>query len=206
VDDDGPAGYPPDDDLHSDFAVFVKTNANSRFLPAAIRYAMLRALPQAAADDILQEALTRSWLVWESKFFGTPSAQRCASVYTTMLHVAQEEQRKYHRTAVIDSTQLVDLPAGDVGPEQRLLGEFVIATVARALNDLPEDQRMIIELAMVGVSRAEIAIQLGLKTATNVTSKLHRARTRLARSIGPDLLAEYGLRFGTSRPGGGHDQ
>jgi RNA polymerase sigma factor (sigma-70 family) len=110
-----------------------------------------------------------------------------------MSNVAQAEQRGQRRAGrVTEPSALIDLAAPQASHEDGVLTRVALRVLRDALATLPDEERLILDLAIADLPRAQIADQLGL-TATNVTTKLHRARERLRRFIGPDLLTELGL-------------
>lgn len=171
-------------------------------LPVARRYVGFRGLPDIAAADIVQEALCIAWKAWATTLAGANCDRRRAFVCTTMSHMARTEQRSGRRVGqVTDPSTLINLAGSQASHEDDVLARVALHVLATAMATLSEDERSILDLAIAGLPRAQIAIQLGL-TATNVTTKLHRARERLRRSVGPNLLAELGLGRDTESTGG----
>jgi DNA-directed RNA polymerase specialized sigma24 family protein len=87
------------DRLRSDFESFVKDN-HGFFLPVARRYTGVAGLPDLAAADIVQEALSVAWTVWNSKLAGADRGRQRAFVCTTMSNLAREEQRSQRRAGM----------------------------------------------------------------------------------------------------------
>lgn len=72
-------------------------------------------------------------------------------------------------------------------PSGRMLRAEEIERLETAIDNLPEEQREAITLAhLVGLSRAEIGVQMG-KTEEAVRALLHRARARLGILLGDPL-------------------
>jgi RNA polymerase sigma factor (sigma-70 family) len=199
---DGRSSGCTEDHLHADFAVFVKAHLNSSFLPVARRYAGFRGVSDAA-PDIAQEALKRVWPRWEKELAAAPCWRRCAFVCKTMSNVAHELHRQLRRAGeVFDPWAMAETVVFDTNPEERYLAREMLRAVVSALSDLADDERLIIDLSIAKVPHAEIAVQLGT-TATNISTRLHRIRCRLLRSIDTELLNELGRRrTDNDNPGG----
>jgi RNA polymerase sigma-70 factor (ECF subfamily) len=184
--------HSPADQQRSDFEAFVKDN-HSFLLPVARRYAGLRGLPDLTVVDVVQEALCITWRAWATKLASADPGRRRAFVCTTMSNVAQAEQRGRRRAGqVTEPSALIDLAGPQASHEDSVLTRVALHVLRDALATLQDDDRLILDLAIAGLPRAQIADQLGL-TTTNITTKLHRAREQLRRFIGPDLLTELGL-------------
>lgn len=202
MDDDRHPGC-TDDHPHADFAVFVKAHLNGFLLPVARRYAGFRGIPDAA-PDIAQEALARVWCRWTTQLAGEPCGRRLASVCTTMSYVAREQARERSRAGeVTDPWEFPEPYDSYPCVEEQSLAREMLRAVVRVLATLPDDDRLILDLAIAQVPHAEIAVQARLRAATNVSTKLHRIRVRLARSIDPGLRRELETRPGLIDPSGG---
>jgi DNA-directed RNA polymerase specialized sigma24 family protein len=202
VDDDRHPGC-TDDHPHADFTVFVKAHLNGFLLPVARRYAGFRGIPDAA-PDIAQEALARVWCRWNTELASEPCGRRLASVCTTMSYVAREQRRERFRAGEVTDPWEFPEPCGPPAcVEDQSLAREMLQDVVRALATLSEDDRLIIDLAIARVPHAEIAVQAQLRAATNVSTKLHRIRARLARSVDPGLRRELETRPGLDDPSGG---
>jgi RNA polymerase sigma factor (sigma-70 family) len=182
-----------EDIVHADFGLFVKAHGNSLFLPVARRYTGFRGILDAA-PDVVQEALIRAWPRWPGQLALEPCRRRCAWLCKTMSYVASEEQRRRARGPKLTApTALHEKAALRPGPEDRYVMSEVVQVVAHALASLRPTERAIIDLAIAKVPHAEIAEQLGLPSASTVSTRLHRARIRLARHLDADVLAELDL-------------
>lgn len=201
MDNDISSGHPPDANPQGEFAVFLKANLY-RFLPVARRYAGFRGLPSATAPDIVQEALRRTWSVWQDKLASKLDEQRCALVYATMRHVAQEFQRQHAQAGA--STDPMDFPDNAGAPvdlEDHHLACAALRNVQRAWTRLSGNERAVIELAIAQLRHKEIAERLNLKPS-NISTILLRARRKLAAAIDPSVAVELRLQPGTAPPGG----
>lgn len=187
-----------DDDLRRDFEAFMKEN-DSSLSSVARRYAGFNGLPGSAAKDIAQDALCIAWKAWGKELAAADSGRRLAFVYVTMSHKAREEQRFRRRGGELhDPAGMVDFEERGASFEDRQLARNALRLLADAMAELLDEERLILDLAIAGVPRGRIAAQLDV-TATNVTTRLHRIREKLRRSIGPDMLAELGIGRGENR-------
>lgn len=93
----------------------------------------------------------------------------------------QTERRLLDRVAgrrLIDSDDLARL-------EERIVAEAQVRELYRALDELPEGERAVLELVAVdGLSLAEAALALGIRSVT-ARVRLHRARKRLRAKLAP---------------------
>ncbi|MFD4357480.1 RNA polymerase sigma factor [Nocardia sp. NPDC058518] len=197
-------GMPSAQDRAS-FETFLRVYLELKLIPVAYRYAAVRQLPSASAMDILSTALVR---VWEKQWHTLATEndeRRLATIFRFMQLVSLEQQRKEGRAIVTAPDELPDCAGRDPYEyvDSRLAAESAVALVAEALSELPDEQRTIIELAgIAGLSVSEIATQTGL-TATNVSSRLSRARARLKHMVGGHVLAEFGIGRLSKEPEGG---
>jgi len=117
------------------------------------------------------------------------------SIRSWLIGVAVNGTRRYWRSAERGRRALLRLaasenherdPAGKVS--ERLDAERRMAEILIALNDLPSQQREVIQLwAWEELSYEEIAVVLGIPVGT-VRSRLYRARARLGRANGTGRL------------------
>jgi RNA polymerase sigma-70 factor (ECF subfamily) len=201
VDHERKSWHLPDDHAGGDFEAFVKDNLS--FLESvARRYVGFRGLPNVVAADVVQEALSVAWQAWITKLASVDCGGRRAFVCATMSNMAWEEHRKGRRAGqVTDPSALVELAGSYAGHEDDVLARVALRVLPHAMATLSEQERLILDLAIAGLSHTQIGEQVGL-TATNVGTKLYRARERLRHSIGPDLLADLGLGRDRKSPGG----
>jgi RNA polymerase sigma-70 factor (ECF subfamily) len=96
----------------------------------------------------------------------------------TYVSTRRTQARRPQTTALPDDLELVEDPKS-VAPGARLEHEHVYAAIA----DLPDDFRdAIVAIDVVGLSYREAAKALRVREAT-VTTRLHRARQRVAKAI-----------------------
>jgi RNA polymerase sigma-70 factor (ECF subfamily) len=143
-----------------------------------------------SASDLVQ-SVCRDLLTHQDRF-AHPSAEAFrAWLFTTARRKVQNRARDLERekrdaareVQGVEEAQLASLGAAYArvtNPGERALRNEEIARLESAIESLPEEQREVLTLAhFVGLSRAEIAKQLG-KTEEGVRSMLHRAMARLS--------------------------
>ncbi len=146
---------------------------------------------QDEAWDIAQEAFIRAWQA-------LPSFKGESAFYTWLFRIAMNVamDRGRQRAARGRAFGTERVPEEDwervmvdpgVAPDERARRAEERARVMRALGTLPPHQRTIIMLSdLEGLSYREIAEVLGIPMGT-VMSRLHNARKRLRRVLGPIL-------------------
>jgi RNA polymerase sigma-70 factor (ECF subfamily) len=160
--------------------------------PAMLRVARAHVRTHASAEEVVQEA----WLGVVRALAGFEGrAQLRTWVFRILLHTARRrgriEARTEDRRPTVDPTRFRDdadeLPghwrddAAPVAwdPETAVLAAEFRDLLARALTDLPQRQRAVVELRDVhGLDSEEVCELLGL-TAANQRVLLHRGRARL---------------------------
>jgi RNA polymerase sigma-70 factor (ECF subfamily) len=81
----------------------------------------------------------------------------------------------------------VDEPSGDAGPDERAESSWTAWRVHRALGELPEQERKLVELAYWGgLSQSEIAEFVGIPLGT-VKTRTRSALSRLADALEGEL-------------------
>ena len=124
---------------------------------------------RAEAEDVVQETLIRVWNKrdeWTQ--FGSVEAY-CLTVARNL--AIDRSERKDART--------VELTSDASGPYERLVNKERMALIHRLINELPEKQRLIMQLRdMEGKSYKEIAVVLSL-TEEQVKVNLFRARQKV---------------------------
>jgi RNA polymerase sigma-70 factor, ECF subfamily len=72
-------------------------------------------------------------------------------------------------------------------PENELLSREIIETVTQALDDLPEELRIVITLRVINGLRYEAIARITNSPIGTVRSRIFRARERLAERLRPHL-------------------
>ena len=154
------------------------------FAPRVKSFLIGQRVPLDVADEVLQEVMLA---VWNKAALFNPEK---AAASTWIFAIARNKR--------IDRIRKDTNP--DLDPEEPSLqpGDFAAAddsvldrqrkeAVGKALADLPDDQRTVIELSfMKGLSHSEIAEQLGLPLGT-VKSRIRLAFQRLRGELGEVL-------------------
>jgi RNA polymerase sigma-70 factor, ECF subfamily len=161
--------------------------------PAMLRVARAHVRTDASAEEVVQEAwlgVLRSLRGFEGR------AQLRTWVFRILLHTARRRGRVEARlpetgpTVDPDRFRGADDPdypghwrdgaaPADWGPEPALLAAEFRAVLARALTELPERQRAVVELRDVHGLDAEEVCELLALTPANQRVLLHRGRARL---------------------------
>lgn len=98
-------------------------------------------------------------------------------LYAVAHHVIGEQLSGDYANAPIDVIDDVPDPGGS--PEEQALGSLERAALLKAIEHLPPDQRLVIELRVAGLKGREIAEELG-RSHEAVRMLQHRALARLA--------------------------
>jgi RNA polymerase sigma-70 factor, ECF subfamily len=133
-------------------------------------------------EDLAQEAFVRAYIALAR--FETNGGARLSTWLLTIVHrVAVDARRR--RRAVYDLGETEQLQSPLSSPEERLHQEQTMALIARAVEELPPDQREVFVLAEFHeLSMSEIARVVGAREAT-VKTRLFRAKARLQLALGP---------------------
>ncbi len=145
-------------------------------LDALYRTAFCRMGEAAAAEDAVQETYLKAW-----RSFSTfePGTNCRAWLFRILSNAVHDQRKKRAREHPADDSERILLRLPD-----RRAGGGDYTGVARALEDLPADQRAAVLLSDVeGLTYRETADALGIPVGT-VMSRLSRARARLRKSLG----------------------
>jgi RNA polymerase sigma factor (sigma-70 family) len=183
-----------------------------RYRRPLLRYCRRMLLPEAAADDAVQQGLLKAWLALQQ---GTEVREARAWLYRVVHNAAVDALRssRYDHEQLSDSLHGATAPYSDV--ERRIAVRQALAGLAA----LPELQRAaLLRTAIEGHSHEEVAAALGLSD-DSVRGLVYRARATLrasATAITPTAvvawLADAGRRtvplaerLGAAGAGGGSD-
>jgi len=149
------------------------------------------------AEDLVQETYVKAYRFWE-KFEQGSNAR--AWLFKIMNNVFINEYRSKSRTPVAVNVDELDdnflygqlatsAPADD--PEKKLFAKIFDDDVKRAIENLPDDFRLVVVLSFIeGFSYQEIAEIADLQLGT-VKSRLHRGRKLLQKE-----LLDYAIKNG----------
>ena len=149
------------------------------------------------AEDLVQEAYVKAYRFWD-KF---ESGSNCrAWLFKIMTNVFINEYRSKSRSPMAINVDDIDdnflygqlaTNASGVNPEKELFAKVLDDDVKKAIEELPEDFRMVVVLSFIeGFSYQEIAEIADLQLGT-VKSRLHRGRKLLQKE-----LLEYAIKNG----------
>src|SRR3954451_11927799 len=179
--DDSP---PPAGDSDADLIVRVAERDREAFEVLYRRYvrsvfglALRRLRDRQRAEDAVQETFAA---IWRSAHSYRPERGAAAPwLYTVARNAIVDRQR----ARVEPPSEVPDSPSAELGPAERAEASFVSWRVHRALEELPEKEREVLELAYWSeLSQSEVAEYLHIPLGTVKT----RTRSALARLA--DLL------------------
>ena len=179
-----PAAAPSADETDADLLVRVAERDRVAFEALYHRYvrsvygiALRRLRDRQRAEDAVQETFAA---VWRSAASYRPERGPAAPwLYAVARNAIVDRLRARNEPAA----EAPDLPSGEPGPADAAEASFVSWRVHRALEELPEKEREVVELAYwSGLSQSEVADYLHIPLGTVKT------RTRSALSRLSDLL------------------
>jgi RNA polymerase sigma-70 factor, ECF subfamily len=155
------------------------TELYRRFARPVLSMALRHLGDKGRAEDAAQETFAAVWR--SARSYRSDRGTGSAWLYAVARHaiIDRARQRRDH------VAELPDEAASDRGPDERAEDSWLAWRVHSALEELPERERVVVELAYwSGLSQAEIASYLDVPLGTVKT----RTRTGLARLAG--LLEE----------------
>lgn len=144
------------------------------------RFLVRRTLDSALAEDLLQQTFLHMHCARETYVGGT-------DVVPWAFCIARRLSVDAHRRKERDTTREAPSELADErgGPEDDLVNKRALTRFQRALDELPEAQRVAFELTRYdGLTHAEVANLLGT-TVTAIKLRVHRAYEHL-RASAPD--------------------
>ena len=133
------------------------------------------------AEDAVQETFTA---IWRSASRYRPERGAGAAWLYAIARNAIVDRARARREPLAEH---FDEPSREPGPPERAESAEVARYVHRALDDLPEHERTVLELAYwSGLSQAEIASFLGIPLGT-VKTRTRRGLARLATALEEEL-------------------
>jgi RNA polymerase sigma-70 factor (ECF subfamily) len=145
------------------------------------------------AEDLVQESILKAYRAWDRFEAGT----NCRAWLMTILRntfINQFRQKK-SRPTPIEFEQAAERPFADAlyeaDPEGRIFDHIIDDQVIGAIDELPEEFRVVVVLSdLEGLTYQEVAELMGIPVGT-VKSRLFRARKRLQ-----ERLYEYAVEMG----------
>jgi RNA polymerase sigma-70 factor (ECF subfamily) len=169
-------------------------------MDALYRTALRMTKNDSDAEDLVQEAFTKAYRFWD-KF--EPGSNCRAWLFKIMTNIFINEYRSKSRTPVSVNVDDIDdnflygqLAQGtpDDDPEKRFFTKVLDQDVKKAIEELPEDFRLVVDLSFIqGFAYQEIAEIADLQLGT-VKSRLHRGRKLLQKK-----LYDYAIRNGYTK-------
>jgi RNA polymerase sigma-70 factor (ECF subfamily) len=157
---------------------------------ALLRTALRMTKNQSDSEDLVQETMLKAYRFFD-RFERGSNIKAWLFKIMTNIFINNYRQKSRQPTGVsyddVDDNylyhQIEDSRGRETDPEQALFAKMVDSDVRKAIEELPEDFRMVVILAFLeGFSYEEIAeiadIQLG-----TVKSRLHRARKLLQKQL-----------------------
>jgi RNA polymerase sigma factor (sigma-70 family) len=165
-----------------------------RAYPALGRYARHRGLTGPDAEDLVSQTLEIAW----RRLDEVPGDDPLPWLYAVARNLRRNQTRRDRRRRELLARFRSPRPPGD-GWDPACLEPGMLRTALASLSD--RDQEVLRLVAWDGLSPAELAVALGCSPVA-ARSRLHRARGRLAASLGigpdPQHLAAPGQNPGDS--------
>jgi RNA polymerase sigma-70 factor, ECF subfamily len=158
-------------------------------MDALYRTALRMTKNENDAEDLVQEAFTKAYRFWD-KF--EPGSNCRAWLFKIMTNIFINEYRSKSRAPVAVNVDDIDdnflygqlaQTGREDNPEQHLFAKVFDADVKKAIEELPDDFRLVVILSFLeGFSYQEIAEIADLQLGT-VKSRLHRGRKLLQKKL-----------------------
>ncbi len=145
-----------------------------RYIRSVMGLALRRLRDRGRAEDAVQEIFAA---VWRSAGSYKPERGPAAPwLYAVARNAIIDRMRTRNEPAA----EVPDTPSGEPGPLERAETSYVSWRVHRALEELPEKEREVVELAYwSGMSQSEVAEYLAIPLGT-VKTRTRSALSRLA--------------------------
>jgi RNA polymerase sigma-70 factor (ECF subfamily) len=152
-----------------------------RYVRSVMGLALRRLGDRERAEDAVQETFAS---IWRSADSYRPERGAAAPWLYTVARNAIVDRMRARREPAAEAP---DTPSGEAGPAERAETSYVSWRVHRALEELPEKEREVVELAYwSGLSQSEVAEYLHIPLGT-VKTRTRSALTRLADVLEGDL-------------------
>jgi RNA polymerase sigma-70 factor (ECF subfamily) len=153
-----------------------------RYARAVLGLAIRRLGDRGRAEDAVQEAFTSVWRA--ARTYRRDRGPAAPWLYAVARNAIADRGRARTETP----SEPTDSPADEPGPAEQAEKSWVSYRVHRAMEDLPENERTVLELAYwSGLSQSEISDFLGIPLGTVKTrtrSGLHRLSEALEEELG----------------------
>lgn len=152
------------------------------FAPKLKAFLRRRNVSPALADDVTQEAMLTVWRRAEK--FDASKAAASTWIFTIARNLHIDHFRKAARSSRLDEHDPYLKPAAEPQPDDLVSRSEDVETVSEALSVLPDEQRLVLELAFTeGLSHASVADRLSLPLGT-VKSRIRLAMNKLREVLG----------------------
>lgn len=132
------------------------------------------------AEDVVQDVFLKLW-DRKAEWAGLKSIEAWSMRMTRNLSLDRIKANSYRRH---DSTDQLEVPANQLSPDRQAELNESMSQIERLINNLPEKQRMVIQLRDIeGYSYDEIA-QIMEVNLSQVKVYLHRARKKIRGELG----------------------
>ena len=153
-----------------------------RYARSVLGIALRRIGDRGRAEDATQDTFAS---IWRSASRFDPERGEATSWLYTVARNAIVDGLRRRREPPVDEAP--DMAAPGPGPDESAEQGWVSWRVHRALDELPEQERALVELAYwSGLSQSEIATYLSIPLGT-VKTRTRSALRRLAEELGDDL-------------------
>jgi RNA polymerase sigma-70 factor (ECF subfamily) len=152
-----------------------------RYARAVLGLALRRVGDRGRAEDVVQEAFAAIWR--SARSYRRERGTGAAWLYAIARNTIVDGLRRTPEPA----TDAPETPSGDAGPPEEAESAWLAWRVHRALEQLPEHERPVIELAYWGgLSQSEVAEFLQIPLGT-VKTRTRSALQRLAGALEEEL-------------------
>jgi RNA polymerase sigma-70 factor, ECF subfamily len=152
-----------------------------RYARTVLGLALRRLGDRGRAEEAAQETFTA---VWRAASSYRPERGRAAPWLYAVARNAISDRGRARREP---PAEVPDEPSPDAGPAEQAEQGWVAWRVHRALEELPQNERQLIELAYWGgLSQSEIATMVGIPLGT-VKTRTRSALSRLANELDGEL-------------------
>ncbi|MFQ5942701.1 MAG: RNA polymerase sigma factor [Anaerolineales bacterium] len=153
----------------------------TRHLDAIYRYVFFRVSDVPLAEDLTEEVFVRAWTALPNY---EPRGHRFTSwLYRIARNLVVDHYRKQSSRASEDDTGMENLPDPQILPEDQIANQQDLASLARAVQQLGDDEQHVIILRFVeGLSHREVAEVIGKSEGASRVIQ-HRALEALAELV-----------------------
>ncbi len=156
----------------------------TRYYPRVYAFVVRRLRDPGLAEDVVVEVFYELWRS-AARYRGEarPSTFLCGIAHFKCLSASRAQRRQKRSSVVTLDAESLERIADPSSASEQLESRAEMRRVRDALDQLPEGQREVVELAfMDGLPYCEIAERLGVAEGT-VKTRVARARARLRRSL-----------------------